>query len=246
MAEKNDDESCETPEGIEQYSPGACTADDTQMPEGNARPRRSGRDVLKHFSSVAISGLSLSVVLTVCAAAGWPGAKFAAHDLWEHAWVIHPLVYALIGTVVCLAIAFQGASIMRILLDRLLAPLLDATSHILAFSFGAFVPLIAVGDALWLEASCRGVASVVFLEFWIGLFAALSIAGRFIIEDRKPNRAGAQPANATDAQVVVFFVLGVLLLWFTVVCLQMSGPTDKVIEGYLGPTVEATCHLINR
>lgn len=201
--------------------------------------------MVEHFTKVAVSGLSLSTLLAALALMGSSGSKAAAHDLWEHAWVIHPLVYALIGALICLAIAFQGASIMRILIDRFLAPLLDATSHILAFSFGAFVPLIAVGDAPWLEPSCRGLVSVVLLEFWIGLFAALSIAGRFIIEDRKP-RAGAQPANATDTQVVIFFVVGLLLVWFTAVSLKMSGPTNKVIEGYLDPTVEATCHLVNR
>jgi hypothetical protein len=199
--------------------------------------------VFRHFGKVAISGFAAASVLTAFAEFGTPGATAAANDLWEHAWLIHPFFYSLIGTAVSLAIVLQGARIAHILLDKVFSPLLDAMSHILAFSFGALVPLTAVNAAPWLTPSCEGVAAVVLVEFWIGLFAAMAIAGRFIVDDRQQISTGTRAKGATDRQLLSFLVLGVFFVVVAYECAHMAGKTNSVIEEYLVPVSKYACLL---
>ena len=213
---------------------------------GSAKPQSPHRRVFGHFFKVATSGLATGSVLALCAASGAPGARAAANDLWNHTWLIHPFLYALIATVVCVAIALQEATITKIFLDKVIAPLLDATSHILAFSFGAFLPLATVSQATWLDLSCKGISAVVVLELWMAVFASLSIAGRMAVEDRQPISSGAKAANATNSQVIAFSVLSVILAFATYECAHMTNKTDALIEQYLVPTAEAACHVVRR
>lgn len=220
---------------------------------GSAPSVNSPKRVVYHFLKVAASGLVASSVLTLFAESGAPGAQAAAHDLWDHAWLIHPFLYCLVLTVVCIAVALHGARIAEIALDtKIFKPLLEAMSHILSFSFGALVPLTAVSDAAWLSLSCQGVATIALLEFWLALIAALAIAGGLIVEDRHlsanvpenaGSRASAAPPSPTNAQVLIFFVLACFFSWVAYWCAHMTGSTQHVLEEYLAPLAKYACQV---
>lgn len=191
----------------------------------------------------ALPGVITSVVLLVLRYFGSHGAASAVYDLWTHAWKVHPVLWALAGSVATGAVVLQGAHISKDIDRGAALPLLHFLAHVFSFSAVAVLVLGATQHAPWGKNACGEWAGLISLSLVYAIMAGITVAGMYIVERRDAARkAGKEAApEATEIQLRVYLIMTLLFLAMLYLACHERGKTEEVVSRLLWVPIQLAC-----
>lgn len=199
--------------------------------------------VISHIRQFAWPGLLTALLLLVMATAGVPAAQSAAGDLWDHAWKVHPLLWAASGLITTSVVLFQNGDFVEDV-DRATLPLLHFFAHAYSFSLAAVALLGWTQKMPWADSACGQWAGLVALFFAFLGMATISVSGVLIVERRAASRrAGTSDAlsKATKVQLRIFAAMAIVFFISTVYACLETGSTKDVLRKRLGTPLTTMC-----